>query len=400
MEISKQRNITGGFGKRAIILIIFLVLIFCIENFSPIIIRSSMFYTYLVKPAIWIAIIAAVLKFPKVHPSGKLRLKSMLQCLCMILSGSFILIMMLAGIISGFGKSPYSHTLIGVVTNIIIVFSPLIARELIRDYLVNNPSIKGNLALIIVITLFMTICNLSIDMLTGLKTNLDIVKYTTEIILPELGNNILSSYLVFLGGPMLSIIYLGIQQIFYWFFPILPNLDWLVKGLVCTLAPIFSLLLIQFIYKKRMKLIEDNETKSENPIGWILTSLLSISIIWFAVGVFPIRPMVIATGSMEPVIYAGDMVLVKRISPKELKIGDIIQYKSGNIFIFHRIIEAVADKDKLKYRTKGDNNSIYDHELVSQDNIKGKVVYTVPKIGWPILLLKGDRSFDKTKVQF
>lgn len=400
MDISKLTSKTGGFGRRAFLLILLLLLDFLIENFAPIAIRSSLFYTYAGKPAIWLAIIFIVFRFPKVHPVGKLRLNSMLQWTCILLSGAAILIMMLAGIVTGFGKSPYNHSLGGVLTNIILVFAPLIGRELIRNYLINNPLVKKKLLLIILITLLMTVCNLSVDMAKGIKTNLDVVKYISEIVLPEISNNILATYLVFLGGPMLSILYLGIQEGFYWFFPILPNLNWLLKGMICTLTPIFSLVLIQFIYKKQVKIVKDDEEKSENPVGWILTSIVSIGIIWFAVGVFPVRPMVIATGSMEPIIYAGDMVLVKRIPNEELKVGDIIQYKSDNIFIFHRIIEAVADKEELKYRTKGDNNSISDHELVALENIKGKVVYTIPKVGWPVLFLKEKRDVDKSKVQF
>lgn len=400
MDISNLTNQTRRFGKRALLLVFLLILNFSIENFSPMIIKSNLLYTYLVKPCIWFAIIVVVFRFPKVHPTGKLRLNDMFQWICILLSCGVVLIMMLAGIISGFGKSPYNHSLVGVLTNVILIYTPLIGRELIRNYLINNPSVKKNIILIGLITLLMTICNLSADMLTGLKTNLEITKYSSETILPELSNNILASYLVFLGGPLLSIIYLGILQGFYWFFPILPNIDWLVKGLICTLSPIFSLMFMQFIYKRQMKLLDDDEIKSENPIGWIVTCIFSISIIWFAIGVFPVKPMVIATGSMEPIIYAGDMVLVKRIPSKELNLGDIVQYKSGNIYIFHRIIEIVTDKQKTKYRTKGDNNSISDHELVTPDNIKGKVVYTIPKIGWPIILLKEDRNVDKSKVEF
>lgn len=400
MEIKKLKGLTSGFGKRAIFLIVLLVLSFLIENFSPLFIKTNLLYTYIGKPAIWLIIIVIVCRFPKVHPEGKLRLNSMLQWMCILLSGGVVLIMMLAGIIAGFGKSPYDHSLSGILTNIILVFTPLIGRELLRNYMVNNPAVKKKLLFIVLITLLMTVCNLSVDMMTGLKTNQDIVKYTSETILPELGSNILATYLVIIGGPRLSIIYLGIQQGFYWFFPILPNLNWLAKGLICTLAPIFSLMFIQFIYKKQMKMLEADEIKSENPLGWIATSVLSIGIIWFAVGVFPVRPMVIATGSMEPQIYAGDMVLVKRIPSKELKVGDIIQYKSGNIYIFHRIIETVEEKQELKYRTKGDNNSISDHELVTAENIRGKVVYTVPKIGWPVILLKQNESIDKSKVEF
>jgi signal peptidase I len=45
-------------------------------------------------------------------------------------------------------------------------------------------------------------------------------------------------------------------------------------------------------------------------------------------------------------------------------------------------------------------NSIEDLELVSGKNIRGKVFCTIPKIGWPTLILKSDKNIDKKKVEF
>ena len=44
----------------------------------------------------------------------------------------------------------------------------------------------------------------------------------------------------------------------------------------------------------------------------ILTGVTGVLIIWFAVGLFPIYPSVIITGSMEPLIKPGDIVLLKK----------------------------------------------------------------------------------------
>src|SRR5690606_32721854 len=103
-----------------------------------------------------------------------------------------------------------------------------------------------------------------------------------------------------LGGPVLSIIYLGIIQGFHWLSPILTDLKWITTALVGILCPVFFLISLQTIYLSHTKQLKKREQADENPIGWAITSVLSIAIIWFAVGVFPIYPSVIATGSMEP----------------------------------------------------------------------------------------------------
>jgi signal peptidase len=81
-------------------------------------------------------------------------------------------------------------------------------------------------------------------------------------------------------------------------------------------------------------------------------------------------------------------------------VGDIIQFKRDNILISHRIIDILEDTQGIGYKTKGDNNSGADTELVRPEKIKGEVIYTIPKIGWPTLLLKKKDDIPLKQVQF
>jgi len=186
---------------------------------------------------------------------------------------------------------------------------------------------------------------------------------------------------------------MGIIQAFHWLSPILPNLKWITAAFIGILTPAFSLVVIQGIYSKQAKVAKRPRREKENPIGLILTCICSIGLVWFSVGVFPVYPSVIATGSMEPEIKPGDMILVKKIRTEDdvhlLKEGDIIQFKRGDILISHRITEIIEDKEQgLKFITKGDNNSSADWEPVTPENLKGKVIGVVPKIGWPALIIR------------
>jgi len=342
-----------------------------------------------------------ILYFPRLKTSGKIRLQELLKMMTALFAGVYILAIILGGTIQGFGRSPYNHSFIGIVTNMVFVFIPLTGREMVRSYLVNNGKRKHTIVTISLITLLMTLTNLSPDTVISLKTKLDIIKYIGEVFLPELSLNILASYLVYIGGATLPIMYIGIKEGIYWLSPILPNLTWIINTLIGTFCPFFSMMFLQYIYNKKARVIANSYTKDENPFGWIITSIISVSIVWFCVGVFPVRPLVIATGSMEPVIYAGDMVLVNKTEVDELKVGDIIQYEKDNIYIFHRIIDIVKEENEVKFQTMGDNNSVPDPELVKVENIKGKVVYTIPKAGWPTLLLKSrNNRVDRAKVQY
>lgn len=400
MDTSILTSATKKSLGRSVFVFALVLFIYIFENFSPPVIRNNQVATYIGKPAIWLFAAIAVYNLPKVKSEGKLRLRGILSWLAVINSGVYIFIMMLGGIVHGFGKSPFDHSLFGIIINMGYILTALVGRETIRSYLVNNHKSKRHSMTIAIVTILMTLVNLPVDALGNLKSRLDIVSYAGGVFLPELSNNILASYFVYLGGPLLSIIYLGLLQCFYWLFPILPNLNWVTKGLIGTLCPIFSLMFLQYFYNREARLIKRNRTE-ENPMGWVVTSIISIGIIWFSIGVFPIRPYVIVTGSMEPMIYAGDMVLIKVLPPEEIKIGDVIQYKSNDAFIFHRVIDIVEEKKRGSlYRTKGDNNTIADLEPVEPKDIYGKVVYTIPKIGWPTMLLKGIDEEDREKFEY
>lgn len=97
---------------------------------------------------------------------------------------------------------------------------------------------------------------------------------------------------------------------------------------------------------------------------------------------------VIVTESMVPTINVNDAIIVKRVKNNTLDIGDIITFSSNDIYfngltVTHRIVGKKLDVDgNYIYRTKGDNNSLEDTALVDLDNIYGKVVLRVPKIGY------------------
>ena len=49
--------------------------------------------------------------------------------------------------------------------------------------------------------------------------------------------------------------------------------------------------------------------------------------IWFATGIFPIKPVAIATGSMEKELFAGDVAIIKKCNSNDIVVGDIIEYQ-------------------------------------------------------------------------
>ncbi|MGB9662128.1 MAG: signal peptidase I [Moorellaceae bacterium] len=348
---------------------------------------GTFFHTYIIQPLLWGAVAGYVWWLPRVRPAGRRRLHRLINWLALLCAGFQVLFLLVGGLVEGFGRSPYSFTFFGVLNNMLFVSASLAGTELSRAFLVNSLAGRRSAWTIGWVSLFFTALSLPWSKITSLQTNLDLVKFTGGGFLPALAENLLASYLAYLGGPVAAAIYRGTLEAFQWFCPILPNLSWPTKTLLGTFIPLFSLILVHRLY-----LAEARELKKqggdESPAGWILTSAAAVLMVWFAVGLFPIYPSVILSGSMEPGIKKGDIVLIRKVPGAEVKTGDIIQFWQGKMLITHRVVQVAEKKGAKVWVTKGDANRTPDPEPVYAHQVVGKVCGVIPKVGWITLFLK------------
>ncbi len=397
LDMSSRKYLpTKTIYRRSIILISLLIFIYLLENSTVAAYMSSFTFTYVLKPALWLCTAFLVWHFPRIRLKTKLRHRPLLYFWSFNFAVIYIIINIIAGLFGGLGKSPYNHSPKWIIINIIFVGSALVGKELIRNYLVHSFTKDENYVVFIFIALLMTLVGFAVNRYLRLQDFQAVVKFAAEHFVPEFAHNIFATYLVYLGGPLASIIYFGIIKGFHWLSPVLPGSGGLAIALIDILCPIFFFMSLQTVYFSIIKQVRESYGNKENPFSWAVSIVVSILLIWFAVGVFPIYPSVIATGSMEPMINPGDVILVKKVSNmddiKNLKVGDVIQFRQDSILISHRIMNIVLDKEEgLYFETKGDNNSAPDTDSVEPQDIKGTVVYTVPKVGWATLILKGNR---------
>ncbi len=102
--------------------------------------------------------------------------------------------------------------------------------------------------------------------------------------------------------------------------------------------------------------------------------------------IFPIpggyKALIVTSGSMEPAIKTGSMVLVR---PTDLyKSGDVITFGGGTSRIptTHRIIDVSVKSGVEYYKTKGDANENVDNLEVSKNDVLGKVILDIPYAGY------------------
>ena len=124
--------------------------------------------------------------------------------------------------------------------------------------------------------------------------------------------------------------------------------------------------------------------------GALLVALLSISVALFGIpAVFSGTNLVVLSGSMEPGIKPGDIVVTRGIdsaSESGLAIGDVIAflpYPDDPTVVTHRIVGVSTKNEEIFYVTKGDNNKTTDPwGPVAASHVRGKAMYTVPKLGY------------------
>ena len=96
----------------------------------------------------------------------------------------------------------------------------------------------------------------------------------------------------------------------------------------------------------------------------------------------------IVSRSMEDTINKNDIIVVKKVDKNEINENDIISFDNGNEIITHRIVEIENINGQTLYTTKGDNNRFADDEKISFEQIEGKYVFKLSKLGYLMNFLK------------
>ena len=356
--------------------------------------------SYIVLPTICIILLLVFAKFfMEVEPRGKNHDRKLAVLWAFYFAAIIIVINMAAGIfIDELEKNPYDRTISGIISNLYYAVPMILYRENVRSYAINNGKYFKCIFVGLVICTMIVKQNFSeIQLLGGTEeTVIYIARYVAPAIVEGIFLNMMAAY----GGAGPGIIYLLMMEIMKWIFPVTPMLGWLTEIVISVgIGGIIILMLgdriseCQDKYKKR----SHKKKKPEKIFGQITVMGICVLIIWFFAGVFEIYPSVVLTGSMEPGIEPGDMILINKITDKKeidkLKVGDVITFHRDDIVITHRIIEIVKDEnDNISFRTKGDNNSAEDSRLVETKEVMGKYIRVVPKAGLPVLWIKGRGS--------
>jgi signal peptidase len=355
----------------------------------PLLDISSFTRTYVLQPLMWALLVLAILALPRYRTSAKLRTRSTIRWLAFGIGFAQVAFYITGGLFSEFGRSANSFTLQGIVTNLVLVGSLLIGMELSRAWLVNQWGKHAILALFLVSLLY-TVISIPLAQIRNLQANVETISFVGEVVLPALAESVLASVLAWLAGPLAAMAYRGPLLAFWWFCPILPNLPWALGALVGVGVPVAGIMLVSWLYFTRAGRLPGKRTRESGfPVGWVAIGVFTLVMVWFAVGLFPVQPRLISSGSMEPTIDVGDIAITAEVPIDTIRMGDIIGFRLGHrTVVVHRVVEIKEEGKSISFTTKGDANSDPDSDPVLPDNVVGKVVFVAPKIGWVGIAVK------------
>ncbi len=120
-------------------------------------------------------------------------------------------------------------------------------------------------------------------------------------------------------------------------------------------------------------------------VSMLMISMVSSLSLWIALpwGFLGWSPTLVTTGSMEPLVTPGDVVMIRPVPVDELVPNTVILFeRADDERVLHRIVEQLPDGT---FRTQGDANAVPDSEFLHAEKIQGAAVLAVPWVGRPSL---------------
>ena len=91
----------------------------------------------------------------------------------------------------------------------------------------------------------------------------------------------------------------------------------------------------------------------------------------------------VASGSMKPLIQVGDVLMVSKVRPHQIHIGDIVAFQDAQNVVVHRIIGKSLSDQQLTFRHMGDAGA--SSGKIAAQNLIGRVA-VIEKEGCEIRL--------------
>ena len=297
----------------------------------------------------------------------------------------------LSGIFTGYEAPPEGVG--GSLASAAVMMIALPVKETFRAVLLSlSRKVKGNKLLFVFITVVFALPGIHISQLfTGELSGLIIVRNVLSELLPALMTSAVYTVLIGTGGVCPAYVYGAATLILPRLIPVIPGSVLLTRLTLSFLMPVFFVIATDILTYTEPPVGRHQAKKEKfNPLSVVIPVFLFAIIALFFAGLFPVKPTVVATGSMEPNIMTGDIAVVGAADCDSLTEGDVIQYADGHKSVVHRIVRIAEQNGERLFITKGDANNVEDKNPVHASQVEGKLLMTVPGVGQISMLLHSD----------
>ena len=123
----------------------------------------------------------------------------------------------------------------------------------------------------------------------------------------------------------------------------------------------------------------------------VLGAALGLVIALAGAKAFGYESMTVMSGSMEPRIHTGDVVVAKPISPLDARVGDVISFQEPHgkgRLITHRVRSMRVQAHKVRFVTKGDANNTTERWQIPGNGKIARVTNRGWKVGYALAFVR------------
>lgn len=300
----------------------------------------------------------------------------------------FIILNYGLGLFTGYIKTPYKNDIFNILKNVFSSVLIIFLSEQLRYMLVKKGE-KSKSILIFVILLFILV-DLALNVrYYELNVKSELLEFSTVILLPSFFKNYILTTFTYKYGMKPSILYRLILELYIYIIPITPNLGLYLESVLLMSFPIILSRIINYGFEKNKKQYYNN--KKLHKLTPIIIFLLIATIVSLNSNLFRFWMASVGSGSMEPTINVGDVIIVDKEYQKsldKLTVGDILVFKIDENIYTHRITKISKDNNNYSINTKGDRKGQKeDSWIVTNEDVIGVVKFKIKYIGYPTVWL-------------
>jgi signal peptidase I len=104
------------------------------------------------------------------------------------------------------------------------------------------------------------------------------------------------------------------------------------------------------------------------------------------------RSLTVLSGSMEPAIHVGDVVMERSLPPAEVRVGDVVTFRDPDdpsTLVTHRVRSVRIHDGQVDVVTKGDANNTVERWTIPVDGRLGVVRARIPRVGFLVVWASG-----------